>query len=650
MFKTSFSFDGRIRRTEYGLSIIIYVVIYSLILTIGEYNTNGGEVNSNNSSLVFIITLVFIPLMWFLWAQGAKRCHDINRSGWWQLIPFFGLWMLFQEGTNGENDYGDDPKERIIKSSSNNSEDFNPTNVKSVTDVDFGTIYDGGHNGQTPTLNDSGNNSTKGFNPEPEVFILNSEPQNAQVYINNSFLGYTPLKINLLQYQNKEITLILENKTRNFYLNPNEKTYNIDFTKDEQYPIGDDNNEIRNLIIPIVILIVVTLALLLNWKISTKEKPTNELVEVHYIDSVPTEVVNTPEIVSISSEEASNLFKKMYQSRIEADDFTLNNVFASEVVKFYSLDNITKNKVIEEIKKYAGKFQIEEFIVESFSPTETVNQFNYSLSYFVRTISKNELKEYSITGEVGFTKEHDELKINYIKEIDVKLVSNRTSTIKIEHNIVSLEDRELAFRCKLVEFPYINNYKLIYEIYDLISINKEGWYFYDYSKEALLKAIENYKEYLKRDEERINALSTYNYVLEWGWLDDVSLIVFSEFNNLVTVQFTFYGGRGGVSWTTEEYITFDKKSEQVLHVYDILENTKNVKIWDNILRTYVKTNIFYEDLIPVSDYFYLDKYSMTFVYGKGAISENTIGIRKITVPFSEIKNYLKPEFINMYLY
>tara|TARA_B100002052_G_C15808607_1_gene564754 strand:- start:721 stop:1017 length:297 start_codon:yes stop_codon:yes gene_type:complete len=51
-----------------------------------------------------------IPLMWFQWAQGAKRCHDRNCSGWWQLVPFYALWMLFAEGTRGPNKYGPDPK------------------------------------------------------------------------------------------------------------------------------------------------------------------------------------------------------------------------------------------------------------------------------------------------------------------------------------------------------------------------------------------------------------------------------------------------------------------------------------------------------------------------------------------------------------
>jgi uncharacterized membrane protein YhaH (DUF805 family) len=104
MFRNPFSFKGRIRRSEYGLSLIIYVI--SAIILVGIFS-----LMFKNSSLI-VIYLFLIPLIWFMWAQGTKRCHDMNKSGIWQFVPFFSLWLLFADGNPDHNKYGDDPKGR----------------------------------------------------------------------------------------------------------------------------------------------------------------------------------------------------------------------------------------------------------------------------------------------------------------------------------------------------------------------------------------------------------------------------------------------------------------------------------------------------------------------------------------------------------
>jgi uncharacterized membrane protein YhaH (DUF805 family) len=103
MFKNPFSFDGRIRRTEFGLSFIIYFALSNIPgLILGESLTEPVR--------VFVTLLMFIPLVWFLWAQGAKRCHDLGNNGWWQIIPFYFFWLLFAEGDPLRNSYGPNPK------------------------------------------------------------------------------------------------------------------------------------------------------------------------------------------------------------------------------------------------------------------------------------------------------------------------------------------------------------------------------------------------------------------------------------------------------------------------------------------------------------------------------------------------------------
>lgn len=100
MFKNPFSFDGRIRRTEYGLSLIFYAVAAGIL--------NAIMIGSEGEAA--LLGLAYIPMVLFLWAQGAKRCHDVGNNGWWQLIPFYCFWLVFQDGQPGLNKYGENPK------------------------------------------------------------------------------------------------------------------------------------------------------------------------------------------------------------------------------------------------------------------------------------------------------------------------------------------------------------------------------------------------------------------------------------------------------------------------------------------------------------------------------------------------------------
>lgn len=104
MFKRPFSFNGRIRRLEYGISFIIYFVWLMIIEA-------AGNSPSLSQGAAIMLLISYIPMLWFLWAQNAKRCHDRGNSGWYQLIPFYFLILLFGDGEEGENEYGDNPKE-----------------------------------------------------------------------------------------------------------------------------------------------------------------------------------------------------------------------------------------------------------------------------------------------------------------------------------------------------------------------------------------------------------------------------------------------------------------------------------------------------------------------------------------------------------
>lgn len=107
MFTNPFSFEGRIRRTEYGLSFLI-LAVGRVALTMLLAGASSGQ---DLTALFFVLQ---IPLLWFFWAQGAKRCHDLGMSGWYQLIPFLPLYLVFGAGEEGPNKYGEDPKHKLV--------------------------------------------------------------------------------------------------------------------------------------------------------------------------------------------------------------------------------------------------------------------------------------------------------------------------------------------------------------------------------------------------------------------------------------------------------------------------------------------------------------------------------------------------------
>ena len=100
------NFSGRASRSEFW-----WFYLFGLLLTwaaqILEAVTTG---NSYTSVIVGLVLLV--PS----WAVGARRLHDKDRSGWWQLliftiigIPVLTYWFA-TPGTEGENRFGIKPE------------------------------------------------------------------------------------------------------------------------------------------------------------------------------------------------------------------------------------------------------------------------------------------------------------------------------------------------------------------------------------------------------------------------------------------------------------------------------------------------------------------------------------------------------------
>ncbi len=122
--KVWLSFEGRISRStwwmKYALPIVgitIAINILDLILGTSFVIAEGNAYNNYTDQTMGILGLIwFFPSFWFAIAAGAKRCHDRNRSGWFQLlwiVPLVNIWVWieiwFLRGTIGENRFGGDP-------------------------------------------------------------------------------------------------------------------------------------------------------------------------------------------------------------------------------------------------------------------------------------------------------------------------------------------------------------------------------------------------------------------------------------------------------------------------------------------------------------------------------------------------------------
>ena len=118
MMQLLFSFNDRIRRTNYWLGALgaglAYGVVLGLCFVIMAMGRNGplGMIGG------LLALVVYFFLLWTALALQIKRWHDRDKSWVWCFISFIPLvgaiWALiecgFLDGTPGPNKYGPSPK------------------------------------------------------------------------------------------------------------------------------------------------------------------------------------------------------------------------------------------------------------------------------------------------------------------------------------------------------------------------------------------------------------------------------------------------------------------------------------------------------------------------------------------------------------
>lgn len=102
MFKAPFSFSGRITRTEYFLSGMLFFFLLGLAGVI--------MTEARHEGLGMIGGILIIPAVWFILAQGWKRSNDAGWHGIVGAIPYVNFVLLFVSGDEGANLYGLNPR------------------------------------------------------------------------------------------------------------------------------------------------------------------------------------------------------------------------------------------------------------------------------------------------------------------------------------------------------------------------------------------------------------------------------------------------------------------------------------------------------------------------------------------------------------
>lgn len=109
-----FTSKGRLNRKSY----IYRSIFLSLVLCVVQGVLTFAANTIGALELLFAVVAFGFSLFGFVSniMMGVHRLHDLDLSGWWMLLMlvplvnfFFALYMLFFKGTDGPNQYGEDP-------------------------------------------------------------------------------------------------------------------------------------------------------------------------------------------------------------------------------------------------------------------------------------------------------------------------------------------------------------------------------------------------------------------------------------------------------------------------------------------------------------------------------------------------------------
>lgn len=120
------TYKGRGTRTQYLIVSILVQAVLVVAFLAKSFSADGAMIGSNRPTgegMFFyggILAIILYSLTALLF-ETARRCKDINISGWFSLILFipavsqlFSFLLFFIPGTKGTNRFGSDPREQDV--------------------------------------------------------------------------------------------------------------------------------------------------------------------------------------------------------------------------------------------------------------------------------------------------------------------------------------------------------------------------------------------------------------------------------------------------------------------------------------------------------------------------------------------------------
>ncbi|MFL6823928.1 MAG: DUF805 domain-containing protein [Xanthobacteraceae bacterium] len=104
MTQLLFSFQGRLNRKPYWMTMIATMVIIIILLLFALILIREHRFEFAGLTLALLVIL-YIPLIWINLAIGAKRLHDRDKSAWWLLL-FYAAPGILSTASNQMEDVG----------------------------------------------------------------------------------------------------------------------------------------------------------------------------------------------------------------------------------------------------------------------------------------------------------------------------------------------------------------------------------------------------------------------------------------------------------------------------------------------------------------------------------------------------------------